>query len=391
MKSPSLHPKLSHLTQSQIEELISGYYAGEKVSLLKEKFGINCSTNQFTKLLPPLIDHSSRCPVCGSPMMKVRVSKSSRFLGSEPIRCSSCEHEFSEYCACEFCKDQRHKQQQAHLEKRRTLAVEYCRVPDLLNTHDLVAGNLSITEAVALLAMVRTCGYMDKIDSHVLESFQIATIPFAPNGSYGDELRDLLIDKDLINISSHSPLDAFVFEGSEIAGYYPSHVRWDFLCRNPVTLIRQIEEYALLGAWPEQWAMQIFELCWNLAFAECMEFYEHAARQRGLTVSGEQSIRAMLNNLLADFSVAQCYHIIHSGARAAADFMVRSKSTKLHASNYMIGACQRWADRARSEKWDVSGYRRNFDLPRSMMSFVLHDVFTKIGEEGFTSTLFFQK
>lgn len=385
MKSLSIHPKLSHLTQQQIDELINRYYAGENVRALIQEFGTNCPINQFTKLLPPLIDHSSQCAVCGSPMMKVRVSRSSHLLGAEPIRCSSCGHTGAEYCTCEFCKDQRQKQQLAHLEKRRALVAEYCRVPNLENTHDLKVENLSLDMAVALLALVRTCGYMDKTNGHVLESFQNATIPFAPNGSYGDALRDFLLDSGLINISNHSRLDSFVFEGDEITGYYPSRVRWEFLFGNPGILIQQIEECALLGTWPEEWKMEVLDQCWDLAFAECMEFYEHAARQRGLMVSGEQSIKAMLSNLLADFSVAQCYHIIYSGARAAADFMVRTKSTKPHASNYMIGACQRWADRARAESWDVSGYRRNFDLPRSMVSYVLHDVFTKMGERSFTT------
>ena len=47
--------------------------------------------------------------------------------------------------------------------------------------------------------------------------------------------------------------------------------------------------------------------------------------------------------------------------------------------NYMIGACQRWADKARAENWDVAGYKRNFNLPRSLISYVLFDVYVDAG------------
>jgi len=222
-------------------------------------------------------------------------------------------------------------------------------------------------------------------DGHALESFQNATIPFAPNGELGNELRSLLVNRRLIEVSEQSNLESFEIENDMITGYYPTRVKWNLLCGNPIELIQDIEVCAYNDAWPDAWRTEVFDLCWKLALAECLEFYEYSVNQRGLFVSGKQGTKVMLENLLAYFSVAKCYHIIYSGAKAAPDFMVRSKASKPHASNYMIGACQRWADHVRVNNWDVAGYRRNYDLPRSMISYVLHDVFTKLGEEGITS------
>jgi len=53
----------------------------------------------------------------------------------------------------------------------------------------------------------------------------------------------------------------------------------------------------------------------------------------------------------------------------------------------MVGASQRWADRARAEGWEVIAFKRNFDLPRSMISYVLFDVLLRIGERGFTEVI----
>lgn len=68
----------------------------------------------------------------------------------------------------------------------------------------------------------------------------------------------------------------------------------------------------------------------------------------------------------------------------ASDFLVRKRCTTRHAANYMIGECQRWADRAKAENWEVKPFKWNFDLPRSSISHVFFDVFLKIGEAGFT-------
>lgn len=85
----------------------------------------------------------------------------------------------------------------------------------------------------------------------------------------------------------------------------------------------------------------------------------------------------------AFYSVAQCYRIIWAGAQQATDFLVRKRCNTKHAANFMIGECQRWADRARAEMWEVKPFKRNFNLPRSSISHVFFDVFLKIGEAGF--------
>jgi hypothetical protein len=75
------------------------------------------------------------------------------------------------------------------------------------------------------------------------------------------------------------------------------------------------------------------------------------------------------------------------GARDASDFIIRTKTNRAHAANYMIGACQRWADRARAEGWLIEVFKRNYKLPRSMISYVLFDVILKIGERGFNNVV----
>ena len=53
----------------------------------------------------------------------------------------------------------------------------------------------------------------------------------------------------------------------------------------------------------------------------------------------------------------------------------------------MVGACQRYADNARTKGYTLIPFKRNFNLPRSMISYVLFDVILKIGERGFTEPI----
>ena len=109
--------------------------------------------------------------------------------------------------------------------------------------------------------------------------------------------------------------------------------------------------------------------------------------QRRIPYYQGATVDNMLKNILRDHSVAQCYRIIWCGATASSDFKVRSQANPIHTKNFMAGACQRWADKARAERWAVEPYRRNFNLPRSMLSQVLYDVMLKIGEKGFNEVI----
>lgn len=98
------------------------------------------------------------------------------------------------------------------------------------------------------------------------------------------------------------------------------------------------------------------------------------ARRRPLT----------FQSLLKDFSVAQVYNIVWSAARDAAAYCQRGGINKQQAANSMVGGCRTRGDKARVKGWQVKPYGRNHNRPRSELSHVLHDVFLKIGELGFT-------
>ncbi|MGZ0077506.1 hypothetical protein [Methylomonas sp. YC3] len=231
-------------------------------------------------------------------------------------------------------------------------------------------------QAVALLALTRCRGVADVDDMVAPAAWDMAALPFAPKGHYGHTLVQKLSQAKLLSVFENEP---------RIETPFP--IFWSISCGARTNLIQAIEQCAAQGKWPRHWSDQLPDLVRALAFAECKEFYDYCAKQRGLPASAQRSTSVMLNNLLQDHSVAQCYRIIYAGAKAAADFLVRTSCAPQHAANYMIGACQRWLDRARAENWVVTPFNRNHELPRSMISFVLYEDFLKSGDDGFNLAL----
>ncbi|MGR8931019.1 MAG: hypothetical protein ACU836_10285 [Gammaproteobacteria bacterium] len=214
-------------------------------------------------------------------------------------------------------------------------------------------------QAVALLALMRCRGIADVDGMLAPAAWDMAALPFAPKGHYAHTLVQKLGQAKLISVLNSSVPDNFSVFENEPRIETPISIFWSISCGARTNLSQGIEQCAAQGKWPTHWSDQLPDLVRALAFAECKEFYDYCAKQRGLPSSAQRSTSVMLNNLLQDYSVAQCYRIIYAGAKAAADFLVRTSCAPQHAANYMIGACQRWLDRARAENWVVTHLGHN--------------------------------
>lgn len=387
-----IHPKLAHLSESQIQSLIARYYGNEKIQALLNEYQIDCIPSHFHSLLPPETIDGQQCPYCNVHMVRKRVSRSSLKYRQLDVSCPQCGHYVGRWqCQCEHCLEDRRQFAQMMREAKEEKIRAFCYTTWPTDIHQPAAQDLDLRTAVALLALARMCLFVDEADGDeslpsrmTLESLADATIPLAPRGDLVSFLLSELGAQGLIAISELSSPDAFTFEEGELRNYYPSRVRWLVTVEDPEHLLSEISRLAQNAAeWPRHWEQDMKDVWVEIALAECKEYFRHLAEQRELPVAGEKSTETMLRYLLESFSVAQCYRIIWTGAQRASDFLVRSRCSRKHAANYMIGECQRWADRATAENWEVKPFKRNFDLPRSSISHVFFDVFLKIGEDGF--------
>lgn len=87
--------------------------------------------------------------------------------------------------------------------------------------------------------------------------------------------------------------------------------------------------------------------------------------------------------LLDDYSVSQIYGIIWKAVAAASKLYLEKRITKKHAASYVIGACERYAERAKMNGWTLTEYRRIRYLSQSAFSSFFFNRVLGIGDMGF--------
>ena len=372
---------LNHLTAEQIEELIAAYYGGENVHKLIERFGLDCSSNTLWRLFPAK-KLDQRCRICGAPLWEERLPRTQYLAGREhPPCCSHCGHTEGVRCRCPACKRERAEQAIQAAHRERAEIEEYCvRHWDYQRRH-IQPDELSLKAAVALIALVRSGGWEDNED---VSPWGTSGAPWTPAAnSFRRHLLNTLLDELLIAPSPTASPDAFPKSSDGGRKWDPERVNWVILHPSPSQFLRQLVEKAESEDWPDEWHQSWKDLGLSLARAECWEFCRLNLERRDLPMPGEKALNELITDLLRHFSVSRCYRLLWMGAARATDAMARRNLNRQHAANYVIGACQRLASSARAEGWDLKGFARDRDLPRSEMSHVLHDVFLKHGEDGF--------
>lgn len=378
-----LEEKLSHLSETQINLLIKRYYKGEKIVGLLKEFQIQCQPGKFHKYLPYVINQNKKCPSCNSQMANKLEPRSGLSQIETISQCTECNHRDVQYCNCDYCKKNESELNASNETLIRGLIIDYCKTYET-ELKGVSIFDLSFNEAMTILTLVRTCSLNE---DGTYGSLRDSPFTFSPKGNMWAEKLVHLIKKNLLRPADNSDIDAFTFQDGAINSFELVKVNWVFNCKNSQLLIMEIENCGLDGVWPVMWYIEFNELRYELAIAECLEYYELCLNQRRLPYKNSAAVNKMLMNILRDHSVAQCYRIIWCGATASSDFKLRNQVNSMHTMNYMVGACLRWADKARAEGWPVQPFRRNYNLPRSMLSHVLYDVMLKIGEDGFNEPI----
>lgn len=379
MKKYILDEKFWHLSELQVDEFLKRYYQGEKCISLLKFFEINITPSALSKHLPYQVDESVTCPNCNAIVSTKYLRRGYDQAYQTRNQCTECEHIENHSCKCEFCQQKRIDAQAEQKLYVSNKIYEHC-LASYASIEIQSATQLSLSNAMALLAIARTC---NRLSETTYGALMESDIPFTPSGSFGLELMMSLIRKKLIRVSENSNHKHFTFDDDQVMPMY-AYVNWEIQIENFDAIISEIENIGLTGNLPNAWLLEMSQFRKDLALAECKAFYTHCLDERKLPSEIGAKAVAMLLNILRDNSVAQCYQAIWNGAIRAIDFKSRQGKNSTHAANYMVGACLRYVDHARTEGWNTAGFQRNYNLPRSMISYVLYDVLLKIGERGFT-------
>ncbi|MBS1154442.1 MAG: hypothetical protein H6R07_366 [Proteobacteria bacterium] len=375
---------LAHLDARSQQNLIERYYAGEKVADLIREFRVDCLPGKLWRLFPP--EATGRvCPACGAALIQPRTTRSwSKWQKKPFICCSICEHEEKPNCACKNCVGFRQCWAEVMAYDEQDVIADNRDSPWRDRETNIEPSHLTVESAVTILSLVRSSGWIGEREVGELRK---SAIPMTPQqiDMYGKCI-DTLLSSHLVVPGASS--EAFRHHNRYDSEWYLSAVKWILLMPNPQKFIHQLEVLAASPMdWPDGWYEGLMSIWRQLAKAECLEFCYHCLSERNLPRPTDVALSVLIDNLLRNYSVSQCYQLIWSSAADATDFMVRKATTSQHAANYFVGACQRKADRVHAAGWVIKGFRRNYHLARSQVSYVLHDVFLRHGDAGFTSTV----
>lgn len=380
-----VNEKLSHLTNDELDDLITRYQSGdEKVSDLIEEFCIDIRASNLLSILPPIVHEDLFCPYCEDTNLVSKRQRGGATLNQSQAYCLSCNHQNTNHCFCSGCREKEENiRRETQLRKRAIIEEEYTR-----EITTPAANDISLSDALFLLSITR---HSLSEDMEVIEPFDDSELPLAPLYDFQNEVVKHLYSKGFITISPESPIEAFVFDASEtdIDGYYPVRVTWEFLpefndAEEKRQYLKDVQSLVKSDEWPAHWEKDISKIWHKIAKYECLEYFLYLLEQRDFNLEkiGEKT-HATFDNLLEDFPVSKIFNLSWMAVRDTTDYIVRENIPRFQSKNIFIGAIQRKADRARAEGWEIRNSRRDYNCPQTVISSTFFNLFLGIGDKAF--------
>ena len=384
MREIEIHEKLRHLTMLQIESLMNKYYNGVKVRDIIKEYNIDTTSSKLYTLFPPIICEDIICPVCNEPMYKERDSKSSYSWNKKKPFCAICGHTDEIICKCNYCIAEREKVRKLN-EKRKVRILQEKRekikkVYDL-NIVPVNYSELNFREKVFLGALLRTSL---SEDMEVILPLNDAERELAPTIGYIKEILSYLIGRGVVSVDSNSSIDAFLDSNEEKDIEFPN-VYYITMVKYRINIVGDEDIKNILSkiinpkSFSDADKEDALNIWKEIALEECIEYFEYQMKSVRFDFNiGEKTI-AIFKDLLENFSVSQIYGIIYKSVANATKYYQESSVSKKQAANSVIGGCQRYAERAMINNWELAKYSRIKELPQSMISEFFFDRVIGVG------------
>ena len=388
MREIEIHEKLRHLTMLQIESLMNKYYNGVKASDIIKEYNIDTTSSKLYTLFPPIICEDIICPVCNEPMYKERDSKSSYSWNKKKPFCAICGHTDEIICKCNYCIAEREKVRKLNEERKvRILQEKREKIKKVydLNIVPVNYSELNFREKVFLGALLRTSL---SEDMEVILPLNDAERELAPTIGYIKEILSYLIGRGVISVDSNSSIDAFLDSNEEKDIEFPN-VYYITMVKYRINIVGDEEIKNILSkiinpkSFSDADKEDALNIWKEIALEECIEYFEYQMKSVRFDFNiGEKTI-AIFKDLLENFSVSQLYGIIYKSVANATKYYQESSVSKKQAANSVIGGCQRYAERAMINNWELAKYSRIKELPQSMISEFFFDRVIGVGSLGF--------
>ena len=367
---------LSYLSDGDIQSLMSRYYNGESASKLIKEYNISTSPSNLYKLFPPEIFDNYTCEYCNGPLVADRPSKTMKNAPryESELYCPICGHRpYCSNCRCDNC-----------LEQKRLLKIEQLRAIEETYSqprNPIDFSKLSFENKVFLGSL---CRALLKENLYEVLPFEKSEIILAPTNELRKKIYSNLIHEQVLAVSPTSPVEAFDATDESFPNvFYIYKVTYYLNLLFPLHKQDLFTEILNPDYYSSAYAEDALTLWKEIAIAECVEYLQYQLGKVGFDFSPGDKTYKTFEIILNDFSVSQIYGIIWKSVADASKLYLEKGISKQHAANTAIGACQRYAERAKLNGWDLAQYNRIKDIPQSVLSTFYFNRVLGIGEMGF--------
>ncbi|PLV58576.1 hypothetical protein [Brachyspira pilosicoli] len=372
-----MYKDLSHLNEKDLNILIEKYYSENiTVQEILEEYKLDIQASKLYTYFPPIVFKKYECIYCKSYMVANRHSKTygDKYYTSD-LYCPNCNHRYDDkFCNCEHCKqvllDKEISKQEMIFETYNTFSID-----------SIIFEKLSFINKIYLGAIVRA---LISEDLDYIKELELSNVKLSPYNNFDFEIYRQLTKEKILLVSPFSNINAFEDSDKFPNVYYIDKVQYliniskidDSLEKTIETIINP--EYFTLDNVDEAYNLWI-----EIAINECIEYLMYRIDKVKFKFNPAKKTYSLFKLLLNNFSVSQIYNIIYrSVASASQDYLERGIS-KEHAANCIIGACERYANKALMKGWNIESYGRNYDLRQSEISEFFFNKVIKIGDLGF--------
>lgn len=363
---------LSHLNEKELSTLIERYYSGESVKTLLSEYNIDCLPSNLYKHFPPKAVPSEHCRYCDEILITNRKSRTygDSFFKSD-LYCPCCGHmPYALECKCENCISLK-KVIQEH--KKNLIFQCYS------NKHKIEFNSLSFQNKIYLSAL---CRLLLEEDTETITPYSQKQLiqPLAPRMDMVGKIYDSLLKEKAIVVSPYSSVDAFAEENFPNS-FYPYEVEYRLnILNSDITTMLHANYYDKEN---EHEQIVAYGLWKRIAVEDCISYLTYRLDELRFPFSPGEKTYKTFEEILESFSISQVYYFIYSAVKSAATYYQKGNISRQHAANTTINSCQRLAERALNENWNVDHYSRIKELPQSELATVLFNKILRIGNDGF--------
>ncbi|MDN3526390.1 hypothetical protein QWY79_14045 [Halomonas sabkhae] len=263
----------------------------------------------------------------------------------------------------------------------------------------VICWEADVQHQVFFLAFLKYSG--DESLSRILPLGNNRVDLLAPTTEMTFEVVRQLLHNDIISVDPNSPEGAYFFNDDGEFRLYLDRCAWKittFINQDNAELGEQgIDGPALYTVLDKHLSSDQFlkeniddiqEVAWEVVQKEAIAFLEHVLTERGLPQRFGEMTHHVLRKALEKYSLAQVYRMIWQAARNASDYLVRNNVPKQQAANTIPRSIDGYMERAKANGWEVSPFRRNFNLPQSTLARVVFNQILGTDDGGFHTPIY---